>query len=257
MTSVVPQGINIQLVLGRFEFCRRPFCALVQSDGSFQQLEVYAPSDYFRGSVFGGQIEWNEETKVHRIHVFDVLCVRGEQCGDGKFPQRYIHIQEAFGNNQMDLNALNSAKQGCISAIRPPIELLPKAWLNFTSFGALARSGNVSGFLFLHKAQPVKANTHKEYFILMLKPCHVNLQVADGQLYCLGYDHKLSLVPNAPPLTLTDGIYELTLPHYTFQRHRPDLLRPDHIMHLRQCEAAARDPITVTDILNINQEPSL
>lgn len=250
-------GIPVQLVFGKFQFCgSKPFCVLVNSIGEIYQLEVYGPGDLFRGSVFDAQI------CDGFVYVMDVLCSKGEKLGDQRFDQRYLEVQTLFVTHRPEqkevLGGLDLARRNFVASADPSLKLRAKSWTRFTNLGSIVRRQEAAkGYLFLPTSDPVRANQHTTYFILHLEAPSVNVQAHQGSLYCVGHDHKLGRVPGAPGnVQMEDGIYQIALPSFHPQRARPDILRPDHVRHVTQCQQVLQDTVSLGEILNFRAPES-
>jgi len=178
-------GVRYVLVLGRFTELRQQYAVLVDRAFTMYQIQVFAPKDFFYGSVFDGEMVWNKEQRCFMFLVFDAVAVKGRSVRKANFLERYRTITDSFlsqsewGQRNIDQleeatdAALQFAKTGKIVAIpdntSPCVFLYTKPCVKLELFGSLARSissleHDSDGFIFTPINAPVMRNTHAHMF---------------------------------------------------------------------------------------------
>lgn len=183
-------GIRYLLVLGTLD--ERGFCVLVNRKMQMFEVPVYANSDYFRGSVFDGEmvIEPVNSSNLNRqkLLIFDLISVKGETRRTNHFLQRYneyFGIFDLEGKDILDVDTnkwetlafemANTKEKVVCLGNKMALQFSPKPFVQLINVGSMWRSMHSlkhlsDGLIIMRTNAPVGSGT--DYNILKWKEHH-------------------------------------------------------------------------------------
>lgn len=168
----------------------RPYAAMINRKLQIYQVEVFAPKDLFLGSVFDGELVWNESQKCLNFLIFDAVAIYGKtSISQQNFRLRYACVGKTFpsytewnkthitGSSEVVSLAQKKAKK-LTKVIAVPnssteetqLFMYSKPFVSFQSFGSLKRSHETSlhhktdGYIFMPIELKVLRNRHYSMF---------------------------------------------------------------------------------------------
>ena len=215
-------GVRYLLVLGRFSGSKRPFAVLVSRALAMFQLEVHAPSELFRGSVFDGELVWDDKLARQCFLAFDVVSIAGRSTRRRNFHERYETLSAVFPEREdcpgtaEEAKAL-SVKKRCITCIpgdapgdapgnAPPVHLYAKRCMPFRMFEVLVRASRdlphkSDGYIFTPVRDGVARGRSDRIFKWKHRPTiDVRLQ-RGGEMTCMVGHREVPLREAIPDLS--------------------------------------------------------
>lgn len=283
-------GVRYLLVISRFK-SGKPYAVLVDRAFSMFQVQLYAPSYIYKGSVFDGEMVLDKKAKSRVFHVFDAVVVGGKSVRRKNFIERY-HIFNALflpaGEAHTDIKKLHkTAAKGKIVSIpetskRLPLTFRCKVFMPFNLFGSLTRDvQNLThasdGFIFTPVNCEILKNTHRTMFKWKFEPT-IDLEIcaqADGtlELCCQDGAHTAKLGVAFPEYTfilnkpatvsfqpLCRFIVEVSLKvqdsktiECVFHRQRADKLQPNHVGTIKHIIQEVVENISLEELVKLSQ----
>jgi hypothetical protein len=225
VVSEKSDGVRYLLLISRFSRDKRPFAVLIDRAFKMFQIEMFAPKEVFRGSLFDGELVWDTKSNSMKFLVFDVISVSGRLVGKHNFLQRYEIIQRHFLSekewNRSHIKDFTIATEtASVFAKNKKIVPIPtsekilffysKPVVNFQTFGCLVRSSRdlshkSDGFLFTPINCKVMCNTHYTMFKWKFSPT-IDFQIEKVDLksfrfYCQVDKHQVELTSVFPDFT--------------------------------------------------------
>lgn len=176
-------GVRYQLVLGTCD--RKGFAVMVNRKMQMFEVPVYASADYFKGSVFDGElvIEKIQNEQERQVYlVFDLISIKGESKRNDTILKRYYEYTRIFDLDgkdilQMDIDkwekfafemAGTKEKIVCLGN-RLALQFRPKPFVTLINLGSLWRSLNgvthkTDGLIIPRTTTPVGTGTDHSIF---------------------------------------------------------------------------------------------
>lgn len=182
VVSEKTDGVRYLLLISQFSNGNRPFAVMVDRAFKMFQIQICAPSYIYKGSLFDGELVWDNELGFMKFLIFDVVAFAGKSVKSYHLMQRYEIINQTF-LSRLDWNkshvkdytvaadtAAGFAEQKKIACIPEPDHLLflySKPCVLFTLFGSLLRTKlthDSDGFIFTPVECPVLQNSHQTMY---------------------------------------------------------------------------------------------
>jgi len=176
-------GVRYQLVIGTCD--KIGFAVMVNRKMQMYEVPLYASADYFKGSVFDGElvIEKIQNDQERQIYlVFDLISIKGESKRNDTILKRYHEYSNIFNLDgkdilQMDVDKwerfafeMASTKEKIIClGNRSALQFKPKPFVTFINLGSLWRSLNglshkTDGLIIPRTTMPVGTGTDNSIF---------------------------------------------------------------------------------------------
>jgi hypothetical protein len=214
VVSEKSDGVRYLLVLGKLGDNNNLFSAMIDRALTIYQVQIFAPSSYFNGggSLFDGELVWNNAKQCLNFLVFDVVSISGEPVGRKQFLDRYKVLNTAFPsmddfrkNNGGTIKKAREFSVSCKKIVciphpdHPPVFMVKKPCVMLHSLASLSRSMSTlthdsDGFIFTPIDCPVLKNKHTTMFKWKRKPT-IDVQInSDKNIMCMddGCTVKLS-----------------------------------------------------------------
>lgn len=273
---------------------RQKVSVLVDRTLTIYQIQIFAPSHLFKGSVFDTELVWDTKLKKKKLLVFDVMLVAGVQKGRANLTDRYKIISDVFLSSAEsppdDHGAHALAQKGkicCVSADNMFVQYKPM--LPFKLMGSVHRSKHLlthesDGFIFTSVQAPVECFTNHQCFKWKSQPT-IDFGVSrntDGKfdLFCLVGNGELQSLDHAFPQKKfflgADSVFilpdkELSIIEVSvssvpkneaqikccFLRFRPDKNSPNHCNTVAAVVREVVENITIQELITLaerNQE---
>ena len=208
VVSEKTDGVRYQLVMGRFRHNKKPYATLVDRAFNMYQVQVYASTDFFFGTVWDGELAWNKNLHCFIFLVFDVVLLKGKSVKHHDFLVRYHlmnrHLLSQCEWNRTNVTDIKAANERAVQfAGTDKVVIVPeqtdrmlflyaKPCVEFKLFGPLPRSAtqlthDSDGYLFTPIDEPVRQNCHTSLYKWKFAPTiDLQLQQQDNalHLYC-------------------------------------------------------------------------
>lgn len=285
MVAEKTDGDRYILVISKFAN-KKPYAVLVNRAFTMYQVQIFAPKSIYDGSVFDGELVWNDQHHCLFFLIFDIMMVDGQSVVRDNFTKRYQIINRLF-MSQDDYTpeeakteyALQLAEDNKIVVIPDndqPLFFYSKPCVSFEVFGSLRRSVNKlkhasDGFIFTPINQPVARNTNYHMFKWKYEPTidlcieQKNQQLAvsckQGAKLILLEDAfpELSFEYHLPPAVQLESnetfiveanvkIAKETVIQCIFYRFRRDKTSPNHCKVIQNVLEELKENITLDEL---------
>lgn len=290
-------GVRYLLLISKFTAGKRPFAVMVDRAFKMFQVQVCAPHYIYKGSLFDGELVWDEVSGCMKFLVFDVMAYGGKSVSHYYFLQRYEIINQAFLSaaewNKSHIKEYSVAvetagafaaqkKIVCIPERGNLLFLYSKPCVLFKLFGSLIRTKlthSSDGYIFTPVKCPVKNNAHLTMFKWKDEPTIDVLIKEHNQYFCGDGKEIVELCYVFPEYTFifekTRGlvfsrkdsfIIETTIREKSnkpgtficqFHRIRTDKKNPNNKRTIEGIISEIRENITVDELLALSQETIL
>jgi hypothetical protein len=217
------------------------------------QVEIYAPTDLFTGTLLDGELVYNKSKKCLVFLVFDVVCYKGKSTITMNYIDRYEIINNIFPTNTEWNEKCTVTEAKVVAHITNRIISVPSTISNLLlyskpcvpmrEFERLYRTLNTlnhesDGFIFTPIYSSVRRNTHKFMYKWKYKPT-IDLLHRDRKLFGVSNDGQLTDITVLFPeytFTYTEQQHELiemciaiegTCINLTYLRTRTDKKHPN------------------------------
>jgi hypothetical protein len=286
-------GVRYLLLISKFAAGKRPFAVLVDRAFKMFQIQICAPHYIYKGSLFDGELVWDDEMGCLKFLVFDVVAFGGKSVKTYHLMQRYEIINQAFLSsaewNKSHIKdysiAIDTAagfavqkKIVCLPEAQHLLFLYSKPCVLFSLFGSLLRSTlshRSDGYIFTPIKCPVLQNAHSTMFKWKPTPT-IDIVVRKGATYFCGDGKDLVELKYAfPEFTFVieamngllpqngdDFVIETTITEKQgrqntfvciFHRVRVDKKTPNDKRTLGQIIVELRERITIEELITLSE----
>lgn len=202
VVSEKTDGVRYLLLISQFTEGRRPFAVMIDRSFKMYQIQICAPHYTYKGSLFDGELVWDEEEGCMKFLIFDVIAFGGKQVRHYFFLQRYEIINQTFLSaaewNKSSIGDFSVANETagalaaqkkilCIPDRKNLLFLYSKPCVLFKLFGSLIRaklSHNSDGYIFTPVRCHVLQNSHKTMFKWKTDPTIDIRVMRDNRYFC-------------------------------------------------------------------------
>ena len=271
-------GVSYILMISRYEKSRRPFAILINRALCMYQVEIYAPTSMFDGTMFDGELVYNHKENCLVYLVFDVIRFKGRSTITMNYIDRYKIINNAFPS-ESEWNETHTPKQAydltfstnriiSIPSTICRILFYSKPCVQMRDFESLYRTSRTlnhesDGYIFTPIYASVKRNTHKYMYKWKFSPT-VDLQCHNSQLYCIDPRGELIQISKLFPMyqfvyakqgniivEFTVKINETRI-SLDYVRNREDKRKPNSYITVASVFKEVQDHITFKEIIELS-----
>jgi hypothetical protein len=178
VVSEKSDGVRFLFFLTHFSTKDQTLAIMINRAWDMYQMEVFAPKEFFRGTLFDGELVFDKKKHCLKYLVFDVVCFQGEDTKDKNLKQRHKLIADSFpcpekwnsSSNLIAASAQTIARENKIVVVPDPKNLVfmyykPQAQItDFESLTKLPPSHDSDGYIFTPIHCPVLQGTHEQMF---------------------------------------------------------------------------------------------
>lgn len=291
VVSEKTDGVRYLLLISQFSDGKRPFAVLVDRAFKMYQIQICAPAYIYKGSLFDGELVWDNESGFMKFLIFDVVAFAGKSVKSYHLMQRYEIINQTFLSsaewNKSHIKdyavaadtASGFAAQKKIVCIPEPNNLLflySKPCVPFNLFGSLLRTKTThasDGFIMTPVRCPVLQNSHQSMFKWKHSPT-IDIKVQCNQsYYCSDGGQCVELIHAFPEYTFdfdalngvlkhrgTDFIIEVTLFEKSaaefscrFHRMRTDKKYPNDRRTIANIISEVQQNVSVEELILLSE----
>lgn len=278
-------GSRYLFLISKFAASRRPFAVCIDRSFNLYQVEIFAPSYVFNGSLFDGELVWDSRLNCMTFLIFDVIALGGKSVKHYNFLQRYEVINQHFiscsewgPRHIRDYSiaceiAAALAEQKKIVAIPDKKKLLfiySKPVVLFNLFGSLARSiknSTHSGFIFIpvtckqrrifkwsykHSINVLVENKPQCKYYCSSDGVHIELAHAFPEwTFIFEAMRDIELRKPLVSLSIKEAIDRPSAFVCTFRKFKLDKITPDSADTIRATIESMREMITLEELCSL------
>lgn len=94
-------GVRFNLILGYDHVHDIPWSLLMNRAGHMYQIDLVAPNNYYAGSIFDGELYYDEEQSTWQFVVYDVICHATQTLICLTYEQRYNLLKKIFSQEKL------------------------------------------------------------------------------------------------------------------------------------------------------------
>ena len=278
VVSEKSDGMRYLLMMGRYSSTSNMYTVMIDRSMKMYQIEIFAPKEVFEGTLFDGELVYNENEKSLVFLAFDVVRYCGKSTITMNYVDRYKIINGAFPN-PIDVTSKHSTQEQvhkiavatnrivCIPSSICRVLAYSKMCVQVKNFESMYRTINTlghksDGFIFTPIYSSVRKYTHR-YMYKWKYVDTIDILCQELEMLCLSDNGHLTPLQKEFPqynfhlssdasgmieVSVTRNVSDITL---VYIRQRCDKVKPNSKKTIALILEEVDDKIQICDIANM------